>query len=1333
MSSLSRASQLAKHAAAAAVVRAAPTAARTVRNTVASVVSGPSSSARTLSTAAPSSSPVSPPMHVGGVLCQAAAEGNVSALQRLVEQGVDVNTPDYDMRTALHVASSEGNLTTVEFLLANGAKINKVDRFGNTPLSDAVRSRSKTKKSVMAVLMQHGASTETQDYEIKHDPLLQGSIIRSLPFLASRTHASHIEAWLPNDDETEFLLFDSSAHTPKEFQAELKEFTTAAPEAAYSKGNSSSLGRAWLSRQVTPFSDIIEKDLPVRYKEAKEAGIQSGMVIPVMHKDKPVALLRVFLNEPLQLSQKESDYLLQFAGGIITAGVFKKGKLPVLTESNGVIIPKGQIAEVYEMIKSEEVFNANLVYHEVEWFYSLGLQRYYFERFSAKEIANHIHAFMAAKKVAATTGRAEEIMLNIESTTKEGGSSFLYMCPIDHARMVEVEKRVQTQILKLPSTKAYTLEFFMSERSIVPQGKKQMALYVLETSDFANPQLIGKPTESNVDDVSSVTFLRTKSKLIKERYQALLSASAAKISPVAEVYKTYRDGTTPIMFSFYQSTGTTTSYILQLTELLKGNGLVANRRFIETFANGIIVFSLYIMPCEDHVARVQTLLKQFSMLHLVPESTLTSRFLNGDFNAEQYTYFSTVSRFVYYFLNKRSEEFDVLSKSLKNDQMNLGRLRLLQTRLKREAVSQERILACIQNHSGVVIELFKDFDLQLGGDVNRAVASGDEFVPTVRQDLLARIKNEATTVLDQQILTALATFNAHVLKTNFYSKSKAALSFRLDPRFLLDSDYPQVPFGVFFVMGSDFQGFHIRFKDIARGGIRIIRSGDRQAYNSNLETLFAENYGLAYTQNKKNKDIPEFGSKGTILLNLTSQSTPFLAFQKYTSGLLDLIIPSSEKESKFVDKYGKEEILFLGPDEGSADFMEWAARYSSKRNYKYWRSITTGKPPSLGGIPHDMFGMTTRSVHRYVLGCLRKLGIKEEQVTKLQTGGPDGDLGSNEILISKDKTKAIVDGSGVLYDPAGLDREELVRLATKRLMIKEYNPARLSTGGFRVLVTDSNVTLPDGTVVDSGLAFRNEFHLNPLSSADLFVPCGGRPESVNLTNVNKLFDAKGLPRFKIIIEGANLFFTQDARMVLENAGVILYKDASANKGGVTSSSLEVLAALAFPSADFETHMGVKDLANMPEFYKNYVAEIQKRIEADADLEFECIWKEHERTKTPRYLITDAVSDKINNLNDYIQKSALWQSAELRNVVLMKAIPKRLTEKLGLKTIIDNVPDAYLQAVFGAYLASRYVYKHGLDAEAAEFAFFEFMQPYLAEVQQVKAAAAAATTAATKKQ
>jgi len=36
--------------------------------------------------------------------------------------------------------------------------------------------------------------------------------------------------------------------------------------------------------------------------------------------------------------------------------------------------------------------------------------------------------------------------------------------------------------------------------------------------------------------------------------------------------------------------------------------------------------------------------------------------------------------------------------------------------------------------------------------------------------------------------------------------------------------------------------------------------------------------------------------------------------------------------------------------------------------------------------------------------------MNEENISKFMTGGPDGDLGSNEVLISKDKTIAVVDG-----------------------------------------------------------------------------------------------------------------------------------------------------------------------------------------------------------------------------------------------------------------------------------------------------------------------------------
>ena len=78
----------------------------------------------------------------------------------------------------------------------------------------------------------------------------------------------------------------------------------------------------------------------------------------------------------------------------------------------------------------------------------------------------------------------------------------------------------------------------------------------------------------------------------------------------------------------------------------------------------------------------------------------------------------------------------------------------------------------------------------------------------------------------------------------------------------------------------------------------------------------------------------------------------------------------------------------------------------------------------------------------------------------MQTGGPDGDLGSNEIKISKDKTIGIVDGSGVLYDRDGINREELVRLASERKMISSFNISKLGPNGFRILIEENNVKLP---------------------------------------------------------------------------------------------------------------------------------------------------------------------------------------------------------------------------------------------------------------------------------
>ena len=77
--------------------------------------------------------------------------------------------------------------------------------------------------------------------------------------------------------------------------------------------------------------------------------------------------------------------------------------------------------------------------------------------------------------------------------------------------------------------------------------------------------------------------------------------------------------------------------------------------------------------------------------------------------------------------------------------------------------------------------------------------------------------------------------------------------------------------------------------------------------------------------------------------------------------------------------------------------MDWAALHARARGAEaWWKSFTTGKSAAaLGGVPHDVYGMTSISVRQYVLGIYKQLGLREKDITKVQTGGPDGDLGSS--------------------------------------------------------------------------------------------------------------------------------------------------------------------------------------------------------------------------------------------------------------------------------------------------------------------------------------------------
>lgn len=988
---------------------------------------------------------------------------------------------------------------------------------------------------------------------------------------------------------------------------------------------------------------------------------------------------------------------------------------------------KEQMAEVCNIVKSKGFIPTELVETEVLWFYeNLGIDDYYFILESSESISTHILALYASKIQAFTHSSS---MLDIE-LIKEHDDGAVYMCGskpgLSTLEGKNIEKIIDKKYLDNISDKSFRLESYRSAGNVSSNLNSQLRCYFIQECKFTSNHTDKELSNSDdIKNVSDIRFLEKATDHTLNIYQKILISSVRRQGPVIEIFDIPNTRKYRVVIGYHK--GSVEGYFSALSDLYHFYDMYSTRKYVEQFSNGITIICLYLKqlpnskqpPIEVCIHQIK---KEASLLFCIPETPFQEFFKLNTLSVQEAIYGYVCWIFSQHFLNRLGTEFSSLIKLVNMDNpQHSETISKIKRRLRQETFTREYIMEIIKNYPNLIKDLYINFAMthyisSVSNNVNPSISYQRINVHNVLNDeeLTEKIRNETSNLHEFLVFSTFQVFNKHVLKTNFFQPTKVALSFRLDPGFLPDIEYPTKLFGMFFIIGSEFRGFHLRFQDVARGGIRVIKSRNREAYSINLRNLFDENYGLAATQQRKNKDIPEGGSKGTILLHISKQNKAKVAFEKYVDSILDLIIQGNSPgiKEKIVDLYEKKELLFFGPDEGTAEYMDWASLHAKRRGAKFWKAFTTGKSQSLGGIPHDIYGMTTRSVHKYVLGLYEKLNINENDSTKLQTGGPDGDLGSNEIKISNDKTIAIVDGSGVLYDPNGIDREELLRLANNRLMINEFNTQKVSENGFRVLIDDKKITLPDKTVINDGLNFRNTFHLSKYAKAVVFVPCGGRPESVDINNFHMLLNENGTSKFKFIVEGANLFFTQEARLRLEEAGCILIKDASANKGGVTSSSLEVLAALAFDDDMFENDMQIKN-GIVPEFYNNYVKDVHRIIESNATLEFECLWKEANRLNIPISILSDKLSIAINKLNEELQNTSLYQNEDLRRCVLNEALPDLLTKKLGLETILKKVPDNYLKSFFGCFLASRFIYKYGINP--SQFAFFEFMAPYFNKV------------------
>ncbi|BBP71406.1 glutamate dehydrogenase [Pseudomonas sp. Seg1] len=367
------------------------------------------------------------------------------------------------------------------------------------------------------------------------------------------------------------------------------------------------------------------------------------------------------------------------------------------------------------------------------------------------------------------------------------------------------------------------------------------------------------------------------------------------------------------------------------------------------------------------------------------------------------------------------------------------------------------IASTLNNHTDIARELTRLFKTRFY--LARKLSDDD------LEDKQLRLEQAILTALDDvqvlnedRILRRYLDLIKATLRTNFYQtdangQNKSYFSFKFNPHAIPELPKPVPKFEIF-VYSPRVEGVHLRFGNVARGGLRW---SDRE------EDFRTEVLGLVKAQQVKNSVIVPVGAKGGFLprrLPLGGSRDEIAAegiacYRIFISGLLD--ITDNLKDGALVPPLNvvrhddDDPYLVVAADKGTATFSDIANGIAI--DYGFWLGDAFASGGS-AGYDHKKMGITAKGAWVGVQRHFRERGInvQEDSITVVGVGDMAGDVFGNGLLMSdKLQLVAAFNHLHIFIDPnpnpatSFVERQRMFDLP--RSAWTDYDTSIMSEGG----------------------------------------------------------------------------------------------------------------------------------------------------------------------------------------------------------------------------------------------------------------------------------------------